>query len=491
MRTVLLCLCVAFVFALPPDINQKKNLDLNLDGQVAAVLKNVRVDHTITLRPDLKDDCNKGDACGFKTDQITPDTTVNAYEFTYADGLKIQFCLCSKGPSTANFTASEFAKVPLVMRSAVKKISSRSSPAFGGGLCLGPQVMYFGNPSTAVMVHESAHSHDAANSINGRWLSSTAPYQKAIEDGSCVPSTYGKTNDAEFFACMITLWSAWVYSGNVPDYQCMNPLLQYTKEYFPFTSANMFDAKVARTISLKNGKAIGSSDGQKLSTNANARKFKFVPSFSNNYWIIVDESSFQVVDPTGQNPVLAERKANMYQQWGVQSAGQGTYKIFSRVTGLALDGCGASLSMKKSDNSTCQSWTISGRVGPVPKYPDPVKTPTTLPKLVSGGQSDTLTSDGPVLVSPNGQYRFVCQVDGNLVVYNKANQVIWATQRFGNGPTRLTQQDDGNLVEYDVSGQVIWTSNTWRQGQAPFTLSLSDTGKLSLTDGTGRKTWGN
>lgn len=86
-----------------------------------------------------------------------------------------------------------------------------------------------------------------------------------------------------------------------------------------------------------------------------------------------------------------------------------------------------------------------------------------------------------------------------LVIYKAPDGVpTWASFSSGRGegdkPT-LKLQEDGNLVVYAdryvprIGYPVIWQSNTVNRGVAPYTLSILDTGKLVLTDSTGREIW--
>lgn len=66
---------------------------------------------------------------------------------------------------------------------------------------------------------------------------------------------------------------------------------------------------------------------------------------------------------------------------------------------------------------------------------------------------------GQVAWSSDGRYHLNFQEDGNLVLYNNAGAVMWATQTNGAPATELRMQPDGNLVMYG-NGQTIWASNT-------------------------------
>jgi hypothetical protein len=65
------------------------------------------------------------------------------------------------------------------------------------------------------------------------------------------------------------------------------------------------------------------------------------------------------------------------------------------------------------------------------------------------------------LRSPSAQFSLVLQEDGNLVLYDQANQPVWATETDGQGVSRATMQQDGNLVLYSPEGAPVWASDTY------------------------------
>jgi hypothetical protein len=69
------------------------------------------------------------------------------------------------------------------------------------------------------------------------------------------------------------------------------------------------------------------------------------------------------------------------------------------------------------------------------------------------------------------------QLDGNLVLSKRANprKVLWASGTSGRG-TKLSVQSDGNVSIYDRSNQPIWATNTDRNPGA--FLSLQNDGNL-------------
>lgn len=58
--------------------------------------------------------------------------------------------------------------------------------------------------------------------------------------------------------------------------------------------------------------------------------------------------------------------------------------------------------------------------------------------------------------SPNGQYFYTFQPDGNLVVYRSSdNRSLWSSGTQGRA-VKAVFQKDGNLVLSDVNGGVVW-----------------------------------
>ncbi|MBX7225290.1 MAG: hypothetical protein K1X55_04620 [Chitinophagales bacterium] len=79
--------------------------------------------------------------------------------------------------------------------------------------------------------------------------------------------------------------------------------------------------------------------------------------------------------------------------------------------------------------------------------------------------SDRLTTNqvlnfGEKLYSSNGYYYLTMQTDGNLVLYNKKNHPIWASNTNGTDARYAIMQGDGNLVLYNENGRPIWATAT-------------------------------
>lgn len=82
---------------------------------------------------------------------------------------------------------------------------------------------------------------------------------------------------------------------------------------------------------------------------------------------------------------------------------------------------------------------------------------------ISGAYSDHLYENeqltkGQYIRSNNGQYTFILQDDGNLVLYGRG-RALWASNTNGKAVSNCIMQGDGNLVVYGYP-KPIWASNT-------------------------------
>jgi len=131
--------------------------------------------------------------------------------------------------------------------------------------------------------------------------------------------------------------------------------------------------------------------------------------------------------------------------------------------------------------------------------------PTNSPKPTSGGNcqnsfGNSLVSNGmnkdeaggKEMYSQNCQYKLSVQADGNLVIYDTNNRARWNTRTQSQGTNTLMLHEQGNVVLYNAQNHAMWSSNTWvGQNKGPFKLTMENTGKLVLTDGSGKELWDN
>ena len=62
------------------------------------------------------------------------------------------------------------------------------------------------------------------------------------------------------------------------------------------------------------------------------------------------------------------------------------------------------------------------------------------------------------LLSPDTRFVLIQQSDGNLVLYDYNNNVLWSDYKAGNPLAHTILQTDGNLVEYTPTGGVVWAT---------------------------------
>ena len=86
---------------------------------------------------------------------------------------------------------------------------------------------------------------------------------------------------------------------------------------------------------------------------------------------------------------------------------------------------------------------------------------------------------GESLTSCRGKAKLVHQLDGNVVVYDTANQrALWATGTDGKSTNSFVMQDDGNLVLYAGAGDALWAAGT--NGSTGATVVMQDDGNLVI-----------
>ncbi|KAK0151641.1 Lectin [Merluccius polli] len=86
---------------------------------------------------------------------------------------------------------------------------------------------------------------------------------------------------------------------------------------------------------------------------------------------------------------------------------------------------------------------------------------------------------GEYLMSVNGKYKAIFQVDCNLVIYGK--EAIWQSDTAQSTGARLILQEDGNLVMYTKRNVLVWFTNCERKELSPrMRLTLTNHGHLEL-----------
>jgi len=93
---------------------------------------------------------------------------------------------------------------------------------------------------------------------------------------------------------------------------------------------------------------------------------------------------------------------------------------------------------------------------------------------------------GKSLVSQDKGMKLAMQADGNLVLRNRANKVVWSTNTAHKG-YNATLQTDGNFVVYNKAGQAVWSSNTYKKGGS--LLVLQNDANLVMYTAKGSPVW--
>jgi hypothetical protein len=96
-----------------------------------------------------------------------------------------------------------------------------------------------------------------------------------------------------------------------------------------------------------------------------------------------------------------------------------------------------------------------------------------------GMQSGEALNPDDSITSNDGQFFFVYQTDGNLVLYsNRTGNPLWASNTAGQPAGICIMQADGNLVIYDPDAVPLWASNT--PGNAGSRLVIQDDGNVVI-----------
>lgn len=102
---------------------------------------------------------------------------------------------------------------------------------------------------------------------------------------------------------------------------------------------------------------------------------------------------------------------------------------------------------------------------------------------------------GQSISSPNGDYDFVYQPDGNAVVYKRDKPTgetpIWSSKTKGKSAGKVSIQEDGNFVVYDASDKPAAATNIYGNTDAfkGRTLVMQDDGNLVVYDKDGKAVW--
>ncbi len=103
-------------------------------------------------------------------------------------------------------------------------------------------------------------------------------------------------------------------------------------------------------------------------------------------------------------------------------------------------------------------------------------------------KSTATLAGGQSLYSPNLQFRLTMQLDSNLVLYNAAGGVLYASDTKDQGIYQAIMQSDGNFCMYETQGLgVPVCSGT--AGRPGAHLTVQDSGHAQVIDASGAVAW--
>jgi len=427
----------------------------------------------------------------------------------YEDGPRILVCICDKAFMNLTGMAYREGQVPLAVRSSVATITAGSEGKGGGAWCTFSDIAFFGDFVPNVFLHESGHALDFAqgNMYGSMGISGTNEWSTAIDQSSCVPDGYAKTNEVEDWA-QNTVLRYWAKQQNKPwdndETSCMKAQLKYAMAVLPDVRPK-FDVKSSfRIIPISNKNMAISTlnsatdDNSPLAltriSNDKSQLFKIMPS-AYDWYIACESNSYKCIDNQrddreGKEAIITYRNGFISMQHKYIEQGNGVFKIQHRTSGKILSvGCrgrSATRPTYVNDNDdACSKWAITDRANN-----GTTNCPNSQGSVLKSDGLSTL-SEGQFITSPDCNMRLMQQKDGNLVLYDKNMRAYWATYGFGKGPNRATLQPDGNLVVYDGGMRALWASGTNGRGMGPYTLSVLNEVKLNLKDSTGKVIWTN
>ena len=245
---------------------------------------------------------------------------------------------------------------------------------------------------------------------------------------------------------------------------------------------------------LGEGKSLGVVSGsdqqlqlmEKQEDQSQLWKLRLAP---NGYYQLVNMKypgkCLDIINDSKANNKLTLTSINNYsgQYWKLSPSTDG---LFVRLTSLwqgdgksldiLNDGSNKELIMNASGSYSGQWWKL-GKQERLQPSPPIVKSP-----VVAGFKSKMQAGEkllpGMELRSPQRHYTFIQQKDGNLVLYNKNKEAIWASDTYGKDVQHCIMQDDGNLVQYLPDHVAAWAPGT--DGNAGAYLVVQDDGNVVI-----------
>jgi len=448
---------------------------------------------------------------------------------TYADGPRIQVCVCPNAFTNVTTIAEKEAQVPIHLRSSVTSITIATKRPQAGVRAdtitnLG-DITLFGDYSVNSYIGDAARAVDYAqgNGVGTQGLSGTDEWTRAWTNGQCVATNDAKVGAFEAFSetAIVRYWA----KANNRDFNsggetnCMKEQLQYTFKTFPNNLPNyeraanrgyyvspVSDRNIVITTTNANTREnspLSVTQNQKMRNQA----WKIIPT-AFDYVLVCESNSYNCLSNNndqrvGRQAVVAARNGFFAQQHKIVGLGNNQYKIVNRHSNLAL---GYNCPVKANGNSNAPAYWVKDDNNDCTKFTHVVDNipvnntnnnnewcKNTVGNRLSSNNnnapSQLKASSNRFLSSPNCEYKLVDQMDGNIVLYDRSSRALWQSGKLNSGDNALVMQNDGNLVQYNSMNQAIWQTNTGGKGTGPYNLILENNGALSVRDSNNQLIW--
>ncbi len=133
----------------------------------------------------------------------------------------------------------------------------------------------------------------------------------------------------------------------------------------------------------------------------------------------------------------------------------------------------------RADDAAGGAACILAPATPIP----PIGIPTGPRAQGDSMQPGQVLNPGDFLTSSGGRYKFIYQLDGNLVLYD-GGAPLWASGTNGRGFGVCIMQSDGNLVLYIGGPYAVWASGTNGNAGSHFIIQDDGNGVIYRSNGT-------
>ena len=95
---------------------------------------------------------------------------------------------------------------------------------------------------------------------------------------------------------------------------------------------------------------------------------------------------------------------------------------------------------------------------------------------------------GESLISADGRFRLILQEDSNLCLRKIENdEPIWCAMTNGTGAQVVWMQTNGNLVMRNSANAVVWSSNSYVGPNGSYYLAIQNDGNLVIYNAANNK----